>query len=103
MTVNLAAGIAAYTNAAKGLALQSTGSNPVGDGSGFGDLLKNAVEGAIDTQKTGEAASLSAITGKADINAVVTAVNNAEFTLQTVLAVRDKVVQAYQQVLQMAV
>lgn len=107
MTVNLAAGVAAYAKTAKSLAAPggvSGGASPVkGDGTGFADLLKSAISDAVETQKTGEAASLQAATGKADINSVVAAVNNAELTLQTVLAVRDKVVSAYTEIMHMTV
>jgi flagellar hook-basal body complex protein FliE len=103
MTVNLAAGAAAYAKAAKQLAMPGGNAAVKGTSSGFGDMLKSALTDAIDTQKTGEAASLQAATGKADINSVVAAVNNAELTLQTVLAVRDKVVAAYTEIMHMTV
>jgi flagellar hook-basal body complex protein FliE len=103
MTVNLAAGAAAYAKAAKQLAMPGGNAAVKGTGSGFGDMLKSALTDAIDTQKTGETASLQAATGKADINSVVAAVNNAELTLQTVLAVRDKVVAAYTEIMHMTV
>ena len=105
MTINIASGAAAYADAA--LKLAGTNASPSaglkGTGTGFGDLLKEAMNGAIDTERHGEAMSLQAATGKADINAVVTAVTNAELTLQTVVAVRDKIVAAYQQILQMQI
>jgi flagellar hook-basal body complex protein FliE len=102
MTISIATGAAAYANAARSLVAPAAGAVK-GNGTGFADILKSAFQGAIDAQKQGEAASLSAVTGKADINGVVTAVNNAELTLQTVLAVRDKVVAAYQEILHMPV
>ncbi|HVJ50906.1 MAG TPA: flagellar hook-basal body complex protein FliE [Aliidongia sp.] len=105
MTINVAAGVAAYAKAAQGLAAPQGVTPPTGagSGSGFGDMLKSALEGAIDSQKQGETASMNAVAGKADINNVVTAVNNAEMTLQTVLAVRDKVIAAYTEILHMTV
>jgi flagellar hook-basal body complex protein FliE len=103
MPINIAAGAAAYAKAAKQLA-SPTGALPVkGTGTGFADMLKSAIQDVVDTQKTGEAVSLQAATGKADINSVVAAVNNAELTLQTVLAVRDKVVAAYTEIMHMPV
>ncbi len=39
--------------------------------------------------------------GQADIVDVVNAVNSAELTLDTVVAVRDKVISAYQSIMQM--
>jgi flagellar hook-basal body complex protein FliE len=103
MTINIAAGAAAYAKAAKHLAQPGQAGDVKGTGTGFADLLKSAISDAVDTQKTGEAASLQAATGKADINSVVAAVNNAELTLQTVLAVRDKVVSAYTEIMHMTV
>ena len=38
---------------------------------------------------------------KADLSSVVTAVAEAELTLQTVVAVRDKVIESYKQILRM--
>ena len=103
MTINVAAGAAAYAKAAKQLATPG-GTAPVkGTGGGFADMLKSAISDVVDQQKTAETASLQAATGKADINSVVVAVNNAELTLQTVLAVRDKVVSAYTEIMHMTV
>jgi flagellar hook-basal body complex protein FliE len=103
MTISVSAGAAAYAKAATKLAASGGGDAVKGTGSGFADLLKSALTDAIQTQKTGEAASLQAATGKSDINSVVSAVNNAELTLQTVLAVRDKVVAAYTEIMHMTV
>jgi flagellar hook-basal body complex protein FliE len=101
MTVTLAAGAAAYAQTARNLA---TPAAPVkGTGTGFGDLVQSALQGAVDSQRQGEAASLAAVTGKADLNGVVAAVTNAELTLQTVVAIRDRVVQAYQDILHLAI
>jgi flagellar hook-basal body complex protein FliE len=103
MTISVSAGAAAYAKAATKLAVPGSSDAVKGTGSGFADLLKSALTDAIQTQKTGEAASLQAATGKSDINSVVSAVNNAELTLQTVLAVRDKVVAAYTEIMHMTV
>jgi flagellar hook-basal body complex protein FliE len=101
MTINIAAGAAAYANAAKTLTAPQ-GAGPA-SGSSFGDMLKSTLEGAIGDQQKGEAASMQAVAGTGDINSVVAAVTNADVTLQTVVAVRDKVVSAYQEILHMTV
>jgi flagellar hook-basal body complex protein FliE len=97
-TTSIANAAAAYANSAK-VALGGTDSG----GSGFGDLLKQAVDGAVGSLKQGEAASIRAASGKADINEVVTAMTNAEVALQTVTAVRDRVIAAYQDILRMPI
>ena len=103
MPINIAAGAAAYAKAAHQLASPTGAPAVKGTGTGFADMLKSAISDTVEAQKAGEAASLQAATGKADINNVVTAVNNAELTLQTVLAVRDKVVAAYTEIMHMPV
>ena len=51
----------------------------------------------------GERQSLKAAAGTADLNDVVMAVGKAEMTLQTVVAVRDRVIQAYQEIIRMPI
>ena len=69
----------------------------------FAQLVKSAVGGAVSSSKQSEAVSLQALVDPSDIGSVVTAVTSAEVTLQTVVAVRDKVVQAYQDILRMPI
>jgi flagellar hook-basal body complex protein FliE len=72
-------------------------------GPSFGSLVKEAVQTAIATQKESAQVSSAAVAGKADMTDVVLAVNNAETTLQSVVAVRDKVVAAYQEIMRMPI
>jgi len=69
----------------------------------FGALLQNALDGAAQTMKAGEIAAAQGAAGQADIVKVVNAVNAAELTLDTVVAVRDKVIGAYQDILKMPI
>jgi flagellar hook-basal body complex protein FliE len=100
MTINVAAGAAAYANAAKTLTAPQ---GAAASGSDFGDMLKSAIEGAVGDQQKGEVASMQAAAGTGDLNSVVAAVTNADVSLQTVVAVRDKVISAYQEILHMTV
>ncbi len=70
---------------------------------GFDSVFKQVASDAIGTLKAGEAASISAIQGKESTRRVVEALMSAEQTLQTAVAVRDKVVQAYQEVVRMSI
>ena len=77
---------------------------PVGQSTlGFDGVLEQVAADAIGTLKAGEAASISSIQGKVSAQRVVEAVMTAERTLQMAVAVRDKVVQAYQEVSRMAI
>jgi flagellar hook-basal body complex protein FliE len=69
----------------------------------FGNLVQQSLQSAINAQHTSEKVSAASLTGKADMTEVLQAVNNAELALNTVIAVRDRVVQAYQQVMSMPI
>ncbi len=100
MTIALANAAQAYANAAKA---SGAGLAPREEGGSFGDLLKEVAQNTVDTLKAGEQTSAKALVGKADITEVVTAVSNAEATLQTVTAVRDRVISAYQDIMRMPI
>jgi flagellar hook-basal body complex protein FliE len=70
---------------------------------GFSDFLSGAIKDSISTIAKGEQAASAQATGKANIVDVVNSVNAAELTLDTVVAVRDKVVQAYQSIMNMPI
>ena len=69
----------------------------------FSNLLKGAVQQAINVQKQSEAVSVSAIADNADMSKVVTAVAEAEATLQAVTVIRDKIIEGYREILRMPV
>jgi flagellar hook-basal body complex protein FliE len=70
-------------------------------GGNFSDFLSGAIKDSIGTIRQGEQAATAQVAGKANIVDVVNSVNAAELTLDTVVAVRDKVVAAYQQIMNM--
>ncbi|ACI53165.1 flagellar hook-basal body complex protein FliE [Gluconacetobacter diazotrophicus PA1 5] len=70
---------------------------------GFSDALNSAIKGAIKTGKTAEAQTAVGLSGKGNLTDIATSVEEAKLTLQTVTAVRDRVVQAYQNVMQMTI
>jgi len=73
-------------------------------GPSFANMVKDVVETTANGLATSEAATIQAVTGKnADLLDVVTAATNAELTLQTVVATRDKIIQAYQDIMQMPI
>lgn len=72
-------------------------------GPSFSQFLKDGVQDALQTFKTGEAMSARAVTEDADLTDVVQAVNAAELTLQTVVAIRDRLVGAYQDLMRMPI
>ena len=103
MPVNIANAIAAYAQNGKGAAAEGLEARSNDSGQSFAELLKDVGQSAVEAGKAGEAVSVQAIAGKAELNDVVVAVSNAEVTLQTVLAVRDRVIQAYQEIVRMPI
>jgi flagellar hook-basal body complex protein FliE len=76
----------------------------VGKGTGdFGATLQRALQGAMDNLHTADAKSAEALSGGGNLTDVVTALSRAQLTLQTVTAVRDRVVQAYQDIIKMPI
>lgn len=73
------------------------------DGSGFGATLQRAIAGAVQAGQTADAQSMQAIAGGGNITDVVTAVSRAELALQSTVAIRDRVVSAYQDIIKMPI
>jgi flagellar hook-basal body complex protein FliE len=101
MTVNAANAVAAYGNTVR--AAVPTGEARPQPGQTFANLVENAADAALQAGHSAERMSTKAVAGSADLSEVVTAVANAEVTLQTVVAVRDRVVQAYQEIMRMPI
>ncbi len=101
MTVNFSQAIAAYAAAKSRVG----GAGPTADqaGTSFADLVAQAAKGAVEVGRKGEQISMQAIANQADLNEIVIAVTNAEVTLQTVVAIRDRVIQAYQDIIRMPI
>lgn len=75
-------------------------SNPAGQGT-FSGLVSNYLNQAVELGKTSEQLAIQGAMDQANLTDVVTAVSEAEVTLQTVVAIRDKVVDAYKEILRM--
>lgn len=74
-----------------------------GAADGFDALVGQAASAALDTLRAAERTTADGLAGRADVQSVVQALSNAEVTLQTVVAVRDKVVGAYNDIMHMSV
>lgn len=62
-----------------------------------------AAQGFADALNATEQTAKSAVTGGADPHTLVTALAETEMAVETAVTVRDKVVEAYQQILRMPV
>ena len=70
---------------------------------GFSSVLTRALENVTNTGKTAETQAMQALSGKGNLTDVVAAVAKAELALQTTTAIRDRVVQAYQDIMRMPI
>jgi flagellar hook-basal body complex protein FliE len=85
-------------------ALGSTALTPgQNTGMNFAEVLGNMATDAVDSIKGAETMSFKAIQGKANTREVVDAVLEAQQSLQTALAVRDKIVSAYLDITKMQI
>ncbi len=72
-------------------------------GSDFANLLTQSLGTAVQTGQQAEAQATSAVLSGGGLTQVVTAVSRAELALQTTVAVRDRVLQAYQDIIKMPI
>ncbi|MBW4330417.1 flagellar hook-basal body complex protein FliE [Stakelama sp. CBK3Z-3] len=94
-----AAGLAPVTTRPGGVA--DTGAS--GEAGGFGQMVQSMVEQTAGNLHAAETASSKQVAGKGDLIDVVTAMGAAEMALDTVVAVRDKVVGAYSEIMRMQI
>ncbi len=69
----------------------------------FSQMVKDAVQTVVDKGNAADAKSIDLIDGKADVVDVVTAVAETEVALETVVAVRDRVISAYEEIMRMPI
>lgn len=103
MTVNLTSAVSAYNNALRNAVKPGMEARTGAPGKSFETLVSEVADEVAKTGGEAEKQTVQAMTGKADLNQVVMAVASADIAVQTVVAVRDKVIQAYQEILRMPI
>jgi flagellar hook-basal body complex protein FliE len=94
----------AYAAAQQGMGLNPGLSGAAApQGGGFDDLVKSAITDAMSASKQAENTMAAQVAGRAELVDVVTAISAAEASLETVLAVRDQVISAYQEIMRMPI
>ena len=90
-----------YGNA-KDMLKSSTNPIDVAD-SGFADALEAALRDMRGSVVSGEKAAVAAMNGTGDVQSLAEALTATEMALETAVTVRDRVVEAYQEILRMPV
>lgn len=69
----------------------------------FGALVKAAIGETASALDAGEAAAAKVAVGEGSLVDVVTAISAAEASLETALAIRNRVIEAYQEIMRMPI
>jgi flagellar hook-basal body complex protein FliE len=97
----------AYANIAKiATGIGKPPSVPQGEGTGvgsFGDVLKQAMHAVTEAGQKSDTQSAAAVQGKGNMVDVVTAVAETETAIDAVVAVRDRVIAAYEEIMKMPI
>ncbi|BBB98760.1 MULTISPECIES: flagellar hook-basal body complex protein FliE [Bradyrhizobium] len=94
----------AYANLAK--MMERGGAEKAGQavaGPSFSALLKDSVGSVLEAGKKSDAQTMAMASGKANVMDVVTAVADTDVAVSTLVSVRDRVIQAYEDIMKMPI
>jgi flagellar hook-basal body complex protein FliE len=94
----------AYANLAR--ILDTGGGGAKGSETGgpsFGEVLKDVIGNVMEGGRNSDAQTASMASGKANVMDVVTAVAETDVKVSTLVSVRDKVIQAYEDIMKMSI
>jgi flagellar hook-basal body complex protein FliE len=97
----------AYANLARILDGVGTGKGAGADadskGPSFAAVLKDAIGSVAEAGHKSDAQTVAMASGKANVMDVVTAVAETDVAVSTLVSVRDKVIQSYQDIMKMTI
>jgi flagellar hook-basal body complex protein FliE len=74
-----------------------------GQSPNFAQMLSETVQGVVDTGKTSDQMAIDMVSGKADVVDMVTAISETEMAIESMVAVRDRVISAYEEIMRMPI
>ncbi|WP_029498233.1 flagellar hook-basal body complex protein FliE [Kurthia huakuii] len=84
--------------------MQTTGTNNIKTDASFSTMLKDAINQVNETQATSDVYTNKLVNGQdVELHDVMIASQKANVTLNTALSIRNKAVEAYQEVMRMSV
>ena len=102
MAVDALGAAKAYQNQMKMMQDAPPSQEEAASGPSFAQMVNEALGDAAQSEAKSEAMQMQALTtGKVDLTDLVTAVANAELSLNTVVSIRDRVINAYQDIIKM--
>jgi flagellar hook-basal body complex protein FliE len=102
MATPINAAVNAYANAAR-LTSGAAGGSSAAGASDFTSLLKDAMREVEAIGQKSDTQSRALATGKSNMIDVVTAVSETQVAIDAVVAVRDRVIAAYQDIMKMPI
>ena len=93
----------AYANLARILDTGGSGKSGESQGLSFASVLKESVGSVLETGRKSDAQSVAMASGKANVMDVVTAVAETDVAVSTLVSVRDRVIQSYEDIMKMTI
>src|SRR6202011_3650095 len=93
----------AYANLARILDTGGASKESETGGLSFGAVLKDAIGSVLDAGKKSDAQTGAMAAGKANVMDVVTAVAETDVAVSTLVSVRDRVIQSYEDIMKMPI
>ena len=95
----------AYANLARILDGAGAGKSAESDSKGpsFASVLKDALGSVVEAGRKSDAQTVAMASGKANVMDVVTAVAETDVAVSTLVSVRDKVIQSYEDIMKMTI
>jgi flagellar hook-basal body complex protein FliE len=72
-------------------------------GPSFGSMVKEAIGSVVEAGRKSDGLAQGMASGKANIVDVVTAVSETEVAVEAMVSIRDKVIQAYEEIMRMPI
>ena len=88
----------AWWNPARGKSGAETGGGP-----SFSSILKDAIGSVAEAGRKSDAQAMAMASGKANVMDVVTAVAETDVAVSTLVSVRDRVIQSYEDIMRMPI
>jgi flagellar hook-basal body complex protein FliE len=93
----------AYASLARIMDTGGAGKGSEAGGQSFGALLKEAIGSVMDAGRKSDAQTIAMASGKANVMDVVTAVAETDVAVSTLVSVRDRVIQSYEDIMKMPI
>jgi flagellar hook-basal body complex protein FliE len=94
--------VKAYT-AAQGMGAAGAGAAGAATAPDFGQMVNQAMNQVVSSTRTAESQMTAQVQGKASLVDVVTSISQAQTSLNAMIAVRNQMIQSYQQIMNMQI